>query len=114
MTDDRRLRAVIFQDGLGVWVVRGLEHDLLAEAPTIGGAVRTAIRLVEAHARFDARHNLPPLAAFRPSAQPYWNAFHSGTPVPLAQLGVTPPEGWTITLAFASHRPDRQPIHRVA
>lgn len=114
MADDRRLRVVIFQDGSGVWVVRGLEHELLAEARTIGGAVRAAIKLVEAHANFDTRHNLPPLAAFRPSPQPYWNAFHSGTPVPLAQLGVAPPEGWNITVAFAHHHPDRQPTPHVA
>jgi hypothetical protein len=114
VADDRRLRVVIFQEGPGVWVVRGLEHELLAEARTIGGAVRATIKLVEAHASFDSRHNLRPLAAFRPSPQTYWNAYHSGTPVSLTQLGVTSPPGWNISVAFAHRRPDRQPTPRVA
>jgi len=40
---------VIFLDAPGVWVVRGLEHDLTAEAHTIGQALRSITRFLVAH-----------------------------------------------------------------
>jgi len=104
----RRLRFVIFQDAPGLWVIRGLEHDLEAEARTIGQAVRSIARLVQAHTEFDLRHDHLPLSAFPPSAQIYWNAYAAGTPVPLAQLGVTPPAGWDIQAAFATRLPNEE------
>jgi hypothetical protein len=106
---ERRLRFVIFLDGPGLWVARGLEHDLTAEAHTIGQALRSAARLVIAHAEFDLRHHLEPLSAFPAAAQTYWNAFAAGTPIPLDQLGVVAPPGWEIHAAFATRLPcDRQ------
>ena len=98
----KRLRLVIFPDAPGVWIVRGLEHDLGAEARTIGEAVRAAMRFVQAHTDFDIRHDHLPLSAFSPSPQKYWNAFASGTLVPLAELGVTAPAQWDIQVAFAA------------
>jgi hypothetical protein len=102
---ERRLRFVIFLDGPGLWVVRGLEHDLTAEAHTIGQALRSAARLVMAHAEFDVRHHLEPLSAFPAAAQSYWNAYAAGTPIPLDQLGVMAPPGWDIHAAFATRLP---------
>src|SRR5438094_171453 len=94
------------------------QRDTFATRITFGvariGPLSPAIKLVEAHASFDSRHNLRPLAAFRPSPQTYWNAYHSGTPVSLTQLGVSAPPGWNISVAFAHRCPDRQPTHRVA
>jgi hypothetical protein len=101
----RRLRFVIFQDAPGLWVIRGLEHDLAAEARTIGQAVRSIARLVQAHTEFDLRHNHLPLSAFPPSAQTYWNAFAAGTPLALSQLGVVPPAGWDLQASFATRLP---------
>src|SRR4026208_1545282 len=98
----KRLRLVIFPDAPGVWIVRGLEHDLGAEARTIGEAVRAAMRFVQAHTAFDIRHDHMPLAAFPPSPQKYWNAFNAGTSVPLDQLGIPSLAEWDIQLAFAS------------
>ena len=98
----KRLRLVIFPDAPGVWIVRGLEHDLGAEARTIGEAVRAAMRFVEAHTAFDVRHDHLPLAAFPASPQKYWNLFASGSSVPLTQLGLTAPLDWDIQLACAS------------
>ena len=107
---ERRLRFVIFLDGPGLWVARGLEHDLTAEAHTIGQALRSAARLVMAHADFDVRHHLEPLSAFPAAAQSYWNAYAAGTPIPLDQLGVSAPPGWEIHAAFATRLPsERQP-----
>ena len=102
---ERRLRFVIFLDAPGLWVVRGLEHDLAAEAHTIGQALRSVTRLVLAHADFDVRHHLDPLSAFPAAAQGYWNAYAAGTPIPLEQLGVVAPEGWDIHAAFATRLP---------
>ncbi|HMF98700.1 MAG TPA: hypothetical protein VKE96_30575 [Vicinamibacterales bacterium] len=101
----RRLRFVIFQDAPGLWVIRGLEHDLAVEARTIGQAVRSIARLVQAHTEFDLRHDHLPLSAFPPSAQIYWNAYAAGTQVALSQLGVVPPAGWEIQAAFATRLP---------
>jgi hypothetical protein len=109
MVGDHRLRLVIFQEGGGLWTVRGLEHDVLGEAGTIGQAVRAVIRLVEAHSDFDMRHNLSPLTAFRPAPQTYWHAFRGGTPLSLTQLGVAPPSDWDISLVFAGRRPVQWP-----
>jgi hypothetical protein len=104
----KRLRLLIFQEAPGMWLVRGLEHDLGAEATTIGEAVRAAVRFMEAHTAFDLRHDHPPLAAFPPAPQKYWNAFATGTAVPLAQLGVTTPPGWDIHTAFATRLPTEE------
>jgi hypothetical protein len=106
----KRLRLVIFQEAPGLWLVRGLEHDLGAEARTIGEAIRAAIRFIEAHTAFDVRHDHLPLAAFPPASQTYWNAFATGTPVPLAQFGVTPPPDWDVHLAFAARVPAGGPV----
>ncbi|HEV3139177.1 MAG TPA: hypothetical protein VGY57_01605 [Vicinamibacterales bacterium] len=101
----KRLRLVIFQDAPGVWHARVLEHDLAAEGSTIGQAVRTLARALQVHAEYDTRHHHPPLVAFPPSAQRYWNAFATGTAVPLGTLGITPPEGWVFQAAFAIRLP---------
>jgi len=98
----KRLRLVIFPAAPGVWIVRGLEHDLGAEARTIGDAVKAAMRFVQAHTEFDIRHDHLPLAAFAPSPQKYWNAFTAGTSVPLDELGIPALAEWDIQLAFAS------------
>jgi hypothetical protein len=113
----KRLRLLIFQDAPGMWLVRGIEHDLGAEAATIGEAVRSAMRFVEAHTAFDLRHDHLPLEAFPPAPQKYWNSFAAGTPIPLAQLGVTEPPGWEIHAAFATGRPleeRRRPVRGLA
>ncbi|HEV8208926.1 MAG TPA: hypothetical protein VGP77_02340 [Vicinamibacterales bacterium] len=105
---DRRVRFVIFLDAPGVWVVRGLEHDLTAEANTIGQALRSITRLLLAHAESDMRQQLDPLSAFPPAAQSYWNAYAAGTPIPLEQLGVVAPIGWEIHAAFATRLPSER------
>ena len=102
----QRLRLVIFQDAPGVWHARGLEHDLAAEGATIGQTVRTFARMFRVHAEYDQRHHHPALVAFPPSAQRFWNAFATGTVVPLATLGVSAPEGWIFEAAFATRLPD--------
>jgi hypothetical protein len=108
----RRLRLVIFQLPPGVWVVRGLEHDLSAEAGTIGQAVRAVAALVNAHTDFDARHGHAPLSAFAPAAQRYWNAYAAGTAIPLMQLGVDAPQGWDVQVAFAVRPPAEQSLRQ--
>ena len=105
---DRRVRFVIFLDAPGVWVVRGLEHDLTAEAQTIGQALRSITRFLVAHVEFDRHHQLDPLSAFPAAAQTYWNAYAAGTPIPLEQLGVVAPSGWEIHAAFATRLPSER------
>jgi hypothetical protein len=104
---------VIFQDAPGLWHARGLEHDLAAEGSTIGQAVRTLARLMQVHADYDLRHDHPQFVAFPPAAQRYWNAFATGTAVPLTTLGITPPDGWVFQAAFAVRLPG-EPRHRTA
>ena len=106
------LHVLVFQEMPGVWVGRGLEHDMVAEAPTVGQALRAILRLVEAHTAFDHRHNRAPLSGFRPAPQGCWNAFTTGTPLALSQLGVEPPGGWQIAAAIAHRRPMAAPPPR--
>src|SRR5438552_17566412 len=101
----KRLRLVVFQEEPGLWLVRGLEHDLAAEARTIGEAIRAAMGFVRAHTAFDIRHNHPPLAAFPPAAQKYWNAYATGAPLPLQQLGIVANPEWQIEAALATRSP---------
>lgn len=100
-----RLSLVVYQDVPGVWVTRGIEHDLTAEGRSIGETVRAVLRMVQAHAAFDARHDRPPLSAFRPAPQSCWNAFSAGTLIPLSQLGALAPSDWTISVSIARQRP---------
>jgi hypothetical protein len=96
---------VVFQEQPGLWLVRGLEHDLGAEARTIGEAIRAAMQFVQAHTAFDIRHDHLPLAAFPPAPQKYWNAFAAGTPLSLQQLGIVSSPDWQIEAAFATRCP---------
>jgi len=103
---DHRLSLVVYQDVPGMWVGRGIEHDLTAEGRSIAETVRAVLRMVQAHAAFDARHDRAPLSSFRPAPQSCWNAYSAGTQVPLAQLGALAPPRWDITVAIARHRPN--------
>ena len=103
------LHVVLFQDVPGVWIGRVLEHDMLAEARTIGEALRSIVRLVEAHSAFDRRHRRAPLSAFGGAPQQCWAAFTSGTPLTLAQLGIEEPPAWHIVAAIAHRRPTTVP-----
>ena len=105
MNDYQRLQLLVFQEAPGLWIVRGLEHDLTTEARSIGLAVRAMIRLVDSHTASDALHQRAPLSNFRPAPQAYWNAFRSGTPIALSSLGVQAPRPWDVALAIARHRP---------
>ena len=98
----KRLRLVIFQEEPGLWIVRGLEHNVGAEARTSVEAIRAAMRFVDAHTAVDIRHDHLPLSSFPPAAQKYWNAYAAGTVVPLTGLGVSAPTGWDIQAAFAA------------
>jgi len=103
---EHRLSLVVYQDVPGVWIGRGIEHDLTAEGRSIAETVRAVLRMIQAHAAFDARHQRPPLSAFRPAPQSCWNAFHGGTHVPLSQLGALAPPHWDIAVSIARHRPN--------
>jgi hypothetical protein len=107
----QRLSLVVYQDVPGVWVGRGIEHDLTAEGRSIGETVRALLRMIQAHTAFDTRHDRAPLSAFRPAPQSCWNAFHGGTQVPLAQFGALAPTAWDVTVAIARHRPTEQRVH---
>jgi len=104
-TPRRRLRFVIVQETPGVWLVRGLEHDLVVEGRSIGTAVRAAISFVEAHSAFDVRHALIPLSAFPPAPPKFWQAYGAGTLLSPPQLGIRAPEDWEICAAVAHGRP---------
>ncbi len=101
----QRIRLVVFQDAPATWVVRGLEHDILAEGRTIGVVLRTVVRFIEAQSAFDIRHGHPPLSTFPAAPQRYWNAYTAGTPVSLSQLGIVPPEQWDVHAAFGTRLP---------
>ena len=101
----RRLRFVVIQQTPGVWLVRGLEHDVVVEGRSIGTAVRAAVSFVQAHNAFDVRHDLMPLSAFPPAPPSYWHAYGAGTLLSLTQLGIAELDGWEICAAVAHRRP---------
>jgi hypothetical protein len=105
VSDGQRLGLVLYQEVPGLWVGRGIEHDITAEGRSIGEVVRALLQVVRAHSAFDTRHQRPPLSVFRPAPQAFWNAFSAGTPVPLSQLGVVAPPPWEISVAIAHYRP---------
>src|SRR5438874_12015033 len=72
VTAEHRLRLVVYQDVPGLWVGRGIEHDLTAEGRGIGETVRALLRMIQAHAAFDTRHDRTQLSAFRPAPQSCW------------------------------------------
>jgi len=86
-------------------MARGLEHDVLSEARTIGEALRGLVSLIEAHSAFDCRHRRAPLSAFGSAPQSCWDAFTSGTPVTTSQVGIEPPDDWELVAAIAHRRP---------
>ena len=100
-----RLRFVIVHETPGVWLVRGLEHDVVVEGRSIGVAMRAAISFVQSHNAFDVRHDLMPLSAFPPAPPKFWQAYSAGTPLSLTQLGITAPNDWEICAAVAHRRP---------
>ncbi len=108
----QRIRLVIFQLAPASWIVHGLEHDIVAEGRTIGGAVRAAIRFIDAQTAFDRRHAHRPLSVFPPASQRFWNAFAAGTMVPLDQLGIDAPDGWDVHAAFATRLPTEEYVRR--
>jgi hypothetical protein len=110
----RRLCFLVFQETPGLWLVRGLEHDFLAEGRSIGAALRAALGFVQAHTAFDVRHNHEPLCAFRPAPQDYWTAYSSGTSLSLGQLGITPLPEWDICAAVAHRRPSESRLAAAA
>jgi hypothetical protein len=101
----QRLRLVVLQETPGIWLVRGLEHDVSVEARSIGQALRSAIGAIEAHTAFDRRHGLSPLSAFPAAPQSYWNAYNAGTLISLAQLGIVPLNGWEVSASISRRRP---------
>ena len=109
----RRLRLLVFHDGPRVWRARGLEHDFVVEARTLGEVMRMAIRLVEAHTAFDLRHRHVPLTAFLPAPEHCWSAYLTGTPVSLTELDVVLPDDWDICAAVAYRHPvDSESVDR--
>ena len=108
MATPKQLSIVLYQETPGVWVGRCIEHDLSAEGRTIGETVRAILRLVDAHTLFDARHDHPPLSAFRAAPQAYSNAFSAGTHITLDQLGAIATPPWEIPASIARHRPSRR------
>jgi hypothetical protein len=95
----------VVQETPGVWLARGLEHDVVVEARSIGAAVRAAVSFIQAHNAFDMRHDLQPLSAFPPAPPNYWQAYGVGTPLSLTQLGISVPDDWDICAAVAHRRP---------
>jgi hypothetical protein len=99
-----RIRLVISQEAPATWMVRGVEHDVIAQGETIGKALRAAVKFIEAHTAFDRRHGHVPLSVFPPAHQRYWNAFAAGTVVSLNELGIGMPEEWEVHAVFATRR----------
>jgi hypothetical protein len=79
--EPRGLRVLLFQKMRGVWVARGLEHDLAVEGRSLESVVESIHRLVNAHVDFDRRHGHVPLSPFPAAPSRYWQAFERAQPL---------------------------------
>jgi len=69
MNRQYRFRLVVYQDVPGLWVGRGLDHDIRAEGRTIGETVRALLRMIQAHGAFDTCDERDPLSALPAAPQ---------------------------------------------
>ena len=110
MNPKHRLRLVVYQDAPGLWVGRGIEHDISTKGRTIGQTVRALLRMIQAYAAFDAGQERAALSVLPPAPQSCWHAFSAGAPITLTQLGATAPPRWDVSVAITRHRPvERHP-----
>ena len=79
----RALRVLVFPETPGVWVARGLEHDISTVGRSIQSAVDTYLKVAGAHVAYDCRHHHEPLSAFAAAPPLYWDAFARATPLPI-------------------------------
>ena len=89
----------------GVWVARGLEHDLAVEGRSLESVVESIHSLVNAHVDFDRRHGRVPLSPFPAAPSRYWQAFERAQPLavrnePSSEAGFGP-----IMIAVSSEDP---------
>jgi hypothetical protein len=105
--ETRGLRVLLFQKLPGIWVARGLEHDLAVEGRTPELVIDRIQRLVRAHAAFDYRHGRAPLSPF-PAAPPrFWRAFERASLLPTYQANSEEGHVGPITIAVSSEDPRR-------
>lgn len=103
--EPRGLRVLLFQKMRGVWVARGLEHDLAVEGRSLESVVDSIHRLVSAHADFDRRHGRAPLSPFPAAPSRYWQAFERARPLPVRHESSNEPYIGPITIAVSSEDP---------
>jgi hypothetical protein len=76
-----RLHVLLFENLPGIWVARGLEHDIAVEALSVRDACESLLQFVRAHIAFDKRHRLEPLASFPTAPSSCWYAFAKASPL---------------------------------
>jgi hypothetical protein len=89
----------------GVWVARGLEHDLAVEGRSLESVVDSIHRLVNAHVDFDRRHGRAPLSPFPAAPSRYWQAFERAEPLTVPNESSGEPLFGPIMIAVSSEDP---------
>jgi len=89
----------------GVWVARGLEHDLSVEGRSLESVVDSIHRLVNAHVDFDRRHGRAPLSPFPAAPSRYWQAFERAEPLTVRNDASGEPLFGPIMIAVSSEDP---------
>ena len=109
------LRVLVFQKLRGIWVARGLEHDLAVEGRSLESVMDLIRRLVLAHVAFDRRHGRAPLSPFGAAPQRFWRAFDRATRLPALKSsdGAAGSDLGPITFALSSEFP-AEPMARSA
>lgn len=103
--EPRGLRVLLFQKMRGVWVARGLEHDLSVEGRSLESVVESIRRLVNAHVDFDRRHGRVPLSPFPAAPSRYWQAFERAQPLAVPNESSSEPLFGPIMIAVSSEDP---------
>lgn len=117
------LRILVVQQLRGLWVARGLEHDISVEHRSMEGAIDAVVGIARAHSNFDRRRGRVALSS--PPAAPRWcwTAYEHATPLrtlPAPQpagpgddaSGISiavAPDGWALPVGSAIKQPSAVP-----
>lgn len=117
------LRILVIQQLRGLWVARGLEHDISAENRSMERAIDAVVGIAQAHSNFDRRHGRVALSSLPAAPRWCWTAYQHATPlrtVPAAgqdapggsHSGISiaiAPDGWALPMSSAIKEPSSVP-----
>jgi hypothetical protein len=117
------LRILVIQQLRGLWVARGLEHDISIENRSMERAIDAVVGIAKAHSDFDQRHGRVALSSLPAAPRWCWTAYQHATPLrtlpapqPRGPEGIVSeisiavaPDGWALPVGSAIRQPSAIP-----